>query len=119
MYLKNYILILCLVVPIWTEVVPRYKLGKQIIYFFTFLLYNDYFIKGPRIINGDKASKGQFPWQAAIYVTQPGVTNLCGGALVNKRWILTAGHCVIEYVFYSFYLIFYKIIVVLRTLKLL
>jgi secreted trypsin-like serine protease len=49
---------------------------------------------GPRIINGDKAAKGQFPWQVAIFVAQSGVTNLCGGALIDSGWILTAGHCV-------------------------
>nr|CBC01181.1 chymotrypsin-like proteinase 6E precursor [Tribolium castaneum] len=49
---------------------------------------------GPRIINGKTAEKGQFPWQVAIHVTQPGVSTLCGGALLNEKWILTAGHCV-------------------------
>ncbi|XP_063923858.1 chymotrypsin BI-like isoform X2 [Zophobas morio] len=49
---------------------------------------------GPRIINGQPASLGQFPWQVAIYVTVPGATNLCGGALISDTWVLTAGHCV-------------------------
>ncbi|KAJ3657790.1 hypothetical protein Zmor_009570 [Zophobas morio] len=48
----------------------------------------------PRIINGDEASSGQFPWQAALYITRPGETTWCGGALISSRWILTAGHCV-------------------------
>ncbi|RZC35418.1 Trypsin domain containing protein, partial [Asbolus verrucosus] len=47
-----------------------------------------------RIINGDEATKGQFPWQAAIFVSFPGESNVCGGAVINEEWILTAGHCV-------------------------
>lgn len=52
---------------------------------------------GPRIINGKNATVGQFPWQVAIYVTFSSYTNLCGGAIISEKWILTAAHCASQY----------------------
>ncbi|RZC36245.1 chymotrypsin BI [Asbolus verrucosus] len=49
---------------------------------------------GGRIISGSAASRGQFPWQAALYLTLSGGTSFCGGALISSSWILTAAHCV-------------------------
>ncbi len=42
-----------------------------------------------RVVGGDSAGFGQFPWQALIYVGR----DRCGGALVNRRHVVTAGHC--------------------------
>jgi secreted trypsin-like serine protease len=49
-----------------------------------------------KIINGDRADVGEFPFQAAL-----GVKNLngelkfvCGGSLIADDIILTAAHCV-------------------------
>ncbi|CAK8692088.1 unnamed protein product [Clavelina lepadiformis] len=42
-----------------------------------------------RIVGGQAAIPGSWPWVAMI----DGAT--CGGALLNERWILTAGHCVV------------------------
>jgi secreted trypsin-like serine protease len=47
-----------------------------------------------RIINGDKAVLGQFPWQAALRVTGNSRNWFCGGSIISEEWILTAGHCV-------------------------
>ena len=44
-----------------------------------------------RIIGGKEAAKGQFPYQAAVTLDD---NNFCGGSLISKKWILTAGHCV-------------------------
>ncbi|XP_044260985.1 trypsin-1-like [Tribolium madens] len=51
----------------------------------------------PRIINGDDAAKGQFPYQISY---QWGILGLhehvCGGSILSPTFILTAGHCVTE-----------------------
>ncbi|XP_055328896.1 transmembrane protease serine 9-like [Paramacrobiotus metropolitanus] len=47
-----------------------------------------------RILGGDDAVPGSWPWQVRIgeRVTG-GVSFFCGGAIYNKQFILTAGHC--------------------------
>ncbi|XP_044271585.1 brachyurin-like [Tribolium madens] len=50
----------------------------------------------PRIIGGNVATSGQFPWQVAIYKDTPDGRFFCSGALINSRWILTAAQCVYE-----------------------
>lgn len=48
-----------------------------------------------RIINGKIASIGQFPWMALLgYRSSANVTFLCGGTLINDRYVLTAAHCI-------------------------
>ncbi|XP_059491203.1 brachyurin-like isoform X2 [Neocloeon triangulifer] len=43
-----------------------------------------------RIVNGAVATKGQFPWQAAIVIDG---ASFCGGSLISTTRILTAAHC--------------------------
>lgn len=50
-----------------------------------------------RIVNGSRACYGQFPWQVSVRRTSFfgfSSTHRCGGALINERWVATAGHCV-------------------------
>lgn len=47
-------------------------------------------VKTSRIVGGNDASFGQFPWQVLIQVGG----SRCGGALVGRRHVVTAGHCV-------------------------
>lgn len=49
----------------------------------------------PLVVNGMAAQEGQFPWHAALYISQ-GVQlkYTCGGNLISTRLILTAAHCV-------------------------
>ncbi|XP_014295092.1 serine proteinase stubble isoform X2 [Microplitis demolitor] len=43
-----------------------------------------------RIVGGDDAGFGSFPWQAYIRIG----SSRCGGTLVNRYHVVTAGHCV-------------------------
>lgn len=47
---------------------------------------------GERIVGGRRASPGAWPWMASLKVKDIS-TRLCGGALINHRWLLTAAHC--------------------------
>ena len=47
------------------------------------------------IVNGQWAARGAWPWQIMLKVNGSFV---CGGSVLNNRWVLTAAHCV-EYVF--------------------
>ncbi|KAJ3656364.1 hypothetical protein Zmor_015447 [Zophobas morio] len=49
---------------------------------------------GSRIIGGDLARAGQFPYSASIYIRTADGTYFYSGALLNNQWVLTAGQCV-------------------------
>ncbi|XP_037783314.1 serine proteinase stubble-like isoform X2 [Penaeus monodon] len=44
----------------------------------------------PRIVGGQDANRGEFPWQVGIKM---GWGGRCGGSLIKHRWVITAGHC--------------------------
>lgn len=45
-----------------------------------------------RILGGQTATRGQFPYQVSLRV-QNGTAHFCGGTLISNRFILTAGIC--------------------------
>ncbi|WP_184707699.1 trypsin-like serine protease [Rhizobium lusitanum] len=55
---------------------------------------------GGRVIGGQPAAKGKWPWQVKIFAPDPAQRGRfgghCGGALIAPRWILTAAHCVTD-----------------------
>lgn len=51
----------------------------------------------PRIVGGQLASPGEWPWQVALISkgSDPYSGQYCGGSLIDKEWVLTAAHCVV------------------------
>ncbi|KAL1277875.1 hypothetical protein QQF64_024548 [Cirrhinus molitorella] len=45
-----------------------------------------------RIVGGQEAAWGSWPWQASLHEITSG-RHFCGGSLINKDWVLSAAHC--------------------------
>lgn len=48
----------------------------------------------PRIVDGERASLGEFPWMVSLYYKGK---FRCGASILNKNTVLTAAHCVNGY----------------------
>ncbi|KAM3597354.1 uncharacterized protein V6R79_003503 [Siganus canaliculatus] len=46
------------------------------------------------IVGGQEAVKGSWPWMVHLNFTSNGIDGWrCGGTILNKQWVLTAGNC--------------------------
>ena len=48
------------------------------------------------VFGGTAAKEGQFPWMALLKLSGPdtSIQPICGGVLISRRSVATAGHCV-------------------------
>lgn len=51
--------------------------------------------KPSRIVGGEVAYPGAWPWQAGFKRDANDIL-FCGGSLINKEWVVTASHCVYD-----------------------
>lgn len=46
-----------------------------------------------RIYGGEEAQPGEYPWNVIITLNQG---RFCGGSIIGREWVLTAGHCLLK-----------------------
>ncbi|XP_041066784.1 transmembrane protease serine 3-like [Carcharodon carcharias] len=61
----------------------------------------------PRIVGGNLSVVGQWPWQASLHLDGQ---HLCGGSIIASRWIATAAHSVVEFIFLSSWKVYVGIV---------
>jgi len=69
--------------------------SKVVFLFLSICTINHAYQIKPRIVNGEAAQKGQFPYYAFLQIYKVDSINavFCGGTLITPEFVLTAAHC--------------------------
>lgn len=62
---------------------------------YPYLQSNTYREWSGRIVGGQTAEPGQFPYQISLRLVEH--MHLCGGSIIRNDWIVTAAHCTVGY----------------------
>ena len=49
-----------------------------------------------RIVGGDIATPGDWPWQVTYDWVGSGKGHWCGASIITRNWIVTAAHCIVS-----------------------
>ena len=60
--------------------------------FFSFPVFCGVRPSASRIVGGSVANANSWPWQ--VMLTDSYGSQFCGGSLVDRKWVVTAAHCV-------------------------
>lgn len=60
------------------------------------------FLSLSRIIGGREVYENEYPWMASIISVNRSQV-ICGGSVINDRYVVTAAHCIVYGYIYTLY----------------